>query len=364
MADAKQARWLYPLPFEPGVTAAAQNQVADANNDGVGWAFAAENTEAITHIGFRYGARTGTPPTYVLTLEGLVTTTGLPDGTDVGGGSPTAVTFTPPADATWDGTWRWIQLTNSYTPTRDQKLAATIRYSSGTVDGSNNASFTRNYSNSLSWNFPYALTLTAGTWAVSANCLPLYGIRTANTRYGQIATGDYATRTASTVGHRAAMKFTIPTSWCSTFKVKGVIMDASIAGAAGKAPVLGLWSAGGVIQNSTQDSDFATSITNSARTVTIMYDEASLTALNAGTAYYAGMEVADAVNGGVIIRSLQLSEANDLLAYPGGTDVHFATFDGSNWSDAQTVRPIMALLLDDITAPSGGGPVGQQVGMM
>lgn len=357
MADALQTRILATTPLVPDGTAlAATNVSCDANNDGVGWVFSSPTTDAITHVGFRYGARTGTPPTYIIGLESPVVTTGLPDGTVLGGGSPASATFTPPADTSWDGLWQWVALANSYTPTRDQKLALTIRYSSGTVDASNFSSFTRTVSGAAS-NFPYALTLTAGTWAIFAfgSC---FGIRTASGRFGPLWQSNYVTRSASTVGHRVAMKFNLPTGWGSTFKVAGVRMVASLANASGKAPILGLWNAGGVVQNSTQDSEFFSAVTNTARPLELYFDEATLTALDFGTDYYIGLEVADATSAGVVITGIQLSEANDLLAYPGGTSVHLATYNGSAWTDDQTVRPMVELILADITEPAGGGGGG------
>lgn len=335
----------------------ASNHTLDASNDGVGWVFQAPNAAPITHVGFRVGARTGTPPTYVATLEGVDTGTGAPDGSDIGSGSPTAKTFTPPADTTWDGTWQWIQLTNPYTPTRGQFLAATVRHSSGTVDGSNNITVTSGFSGTLGLvdgGAPYALTLTAGSWAKAA-IYAVFGVRTASTRYGRVLTGGFNTRSASTVGHRQALKFTLPAEWGDTFKVVGFSYNGSIAQTSGRAPVAALWSAGGVLQNVTLDSDIARSPQTAYRGGTVYFDESSLATLTFGTTYYIGLEVADATNAGVLLNGVQLGSSDDLLAYPLGTSAHLATFDGSSWSDDQTVRPDVELILADWTEPSGGG---------
>ena len=356
MADVKNM--LLDCGIMPAGSPAFANHTVDANNDGIGFSFQARSVAPITHVGFRYGARTGTPPVFVATLEGFSATTGNPDGADVGGGSPTAVTFTPPADATWDGTWQWITLTNAYTPSVGQFLTFTIRYSSGTIDASNLSTFTTHATNLIGTTnqrqFPGAHRLTAGTWAKSNNTA-IYGIRTASTRYGFPATGFYATRSASTVGHRQALKFTLPAGSGDTFKVRGVRFAGAIANAAGKNPVFGLWDGSGVIQNVTLDSDWVNNPSSSYTGYDVWFDESSLTALSFGTAYYLGLQVADAANGGVIINGLQLDNASDLDAYPGGSEFHFSTFDGSNWSDDTTVRPMVSLILDDITEPAGGG---------
>lgn len=330
----------------------------DANNDAVGYAIQARDTDPITAVRFRYGSRTGTPPSYVATLESLDASTGMPDGVDVGGGSPTAKIFTPPANATWDATLQTVTWTNPYTPTsRGQILVPTIRYSSGTVDASNFSSFnshvTTTTQSGVTAQFPRAFRLTAGTWA-NQGSLPLVSLITASSRYGYPAASLYNTRSASTVGHRQALKFTIPSGPFASYKVIGVRVVASIAAAAGKTPILGLWSAAGVLQSITLDSDHVSDATTLGN-YQYLFDETSLSALTPGTAYYIGFEVADAANGGVILYGFNLGEAGDLDAWPGGSNQHFATFDGSTWSDVTTVRPFVQLIIDDITAASGGG---------
>jgi hypothetical protein len=346
------------MSFMPAGTPTFNLHTVDASNDGVGWAIQARDTAAITHIGFRYGARTGTPPVFVATLEGISATTGLPDGTDLGGGSPTAKTFTPPADATWDATWQWIALTNAYTPTgRGQIIVPTIRYSSGTIDASNLSTFTSHTSGVSTGSaafFPNAYRLTAGTWARQGS-IPCVALRTASTRYGFPIVSAYSTRSASTVGHRQAMKFTLPAGSGATKTIRGVRFFGSLAAGTGKNPVLGLWNAGGLLQGLTLDSDWGLLPTSANVAYEFYFDEATLSALDFGTAYYIGMEVADAANGGVLINGVQLDNASDLDAYPGGANFHFATFDGSSWSDDTTVRPFVELILDDITEPAGGG---------
>ncbi len=328
-------------------------------------AFQANSADPITHFGFRYGARTGTPPVHVVTLESLVATTGLPDGTDIGGGSATAKTFTPPADATWDGTWQWIALTNAYTPTVGQILCGTIRYSSGTIDASNNSSFTSRLASlggdgRLVW-FS-SITNTGGTWS-RTSFPPTMAYRTASGRYGWPAESIYNTRSASTVGHRVACKFTLPSNVTNTYTIRGVKFSGSVASAIGKVPVIGLWSAGSTLQTLTMDSDLPQSISTSYNAYDhVLFDESSLTALSPGTAYYIGLEVADAVNGGVLINGINLDDGADQSAFPLGTNVCLSTYNGSSWTDDTTVRPFVELILDDMTQQAGGGGGGYVIG--
>lgn len=348
------------MGYMPIGTPATSEHPLDLETDGVGWTFQAREADAITHIGFRYGVRTGTPPTYVVTLEGVSATTGFPDAADVGGGSPTATTFTPPADTTWNSTFQWIALTNAYTPTRGQLLAATIRWSVGTVSGSHNGTFTSHITNlgtNAFYAFPTSQRLTAGTWA-KQGATQVFGVRTASTRYGLPIEGLYNTRSASTVGHRQALKFTLPAGSGDTFKIKGMRLAGSVAGATGKNPVMGLWSASSMLQDYAFDTEWGLSAATSYITWEFLFDESTLATLSFGTAYYLGLEVADATNGGVIINGLQLDAADDLDAFAGGTECHLATWNGSAWTDDQTVRPFVEWIFDDITEPAGGSGGG------
>jgi len=335
------------------------NHTIDASNDGVAWVHQARDTDPITHIGFRVGGRTGTDTSlqYVVTLEGVSATTGAPDGADVGGGSPTAVTVTPPGDTSWDGTWQWVALTNAYAPTRGQLLCPTFRYSSGTISGTNYITITTHITNTglggAYYQIPGSQRLTAGTWAKQGNN-PVVGFRTASGRYGHIVKSYYSTATASTVGRRQAMKFTIPDGIFSSYTVRGIRFAGSLVVSGSKNPILGLWSSSGVIQNYTLDTDWSAFAGTSQVSYEIFFDETTLTALSPGTAYYAGLEVADAANSAVNIYGAQLDSSSDLDAWPGGSNFHLASYDGSNWTDDQTVRPFMDLILDDITPPTGG----------
>lgn len=351
MADA-----LFSGPFggaDRGAIGAATNHSLDANNDGLAFVFQPDSADPITHLGFRYGARNGTPPTYIIGLEGVDGSTGFPDGTYLGGGSPWSSTFTPPADATWDGLWKWEALDNASGHARGDVMAYTIRYSSGTIDGSNFSSFSRSVAvvGAIA-QFPYALTLTAGTWAKQT--LPVFGYRTASGRYGIIGQGAFTT-TESTTGNRQAAHFTLPSTHGSTFKVVGA-KGAFRIPASGATFKFGLWNgAGTAIQEITLDSDNFNPAANpgSGR---LFFDESSLTALDYGTKYYIGFEsVSSSVVG---INGIQFAEAADRSAFPFGTARGLSTWNGASWTDDDTVLPTMELILSEVAVPSAGGAKG------
>lgn len=335
-------------------TPSVSNHVVDASTEGVAFVFDAKDTNAITHVGFRYGARTGTPPIFIAGIEGVSVTTGFPDGTYKGGGTPASGTFTPPASTAWDGTWQWVALDNSYTPALGERLCIAIRYSSGTIDGSNNSSFTTNWSslNPVLASFPYAVRNTGGTWTNQTSAAA-FGLRTASSRYGAIIPNLYATRSASTVGHRQAMKVNLPAGFGTTYRVRGVRTTASLALATGKTPLAKIWNAGGAIASKAMDTEQIGSATSGAyRCAECIFDTA--VDLNFGTDYYFGFEVADATSAGVLIYGTQFASADDNTE-DGGSYCCLSTYNGSVWTDDTTVRPWMELILDDITEPSGGG---------
>lgn len=323
------------------------------NGSGIGVAFIvhAQTTTAITKVRFRYGARTGTPPAYVLTIEG-VDASGNPDGTDKGGGSPTAKIFTPPADTTWDALYQEITLTNSYTPANcSELLAITIRYSSGTVDGSNLSSITRGISDGSagSAGFPFASTLSAGSWTKQS--VPITVAWTdGTTTFGTPIQSAYTTTTAGTNGHRSGMYFTLPSGFGTTYTVKGLSYIGRTA-AAGNTCKLAIWDeAGTVLASVTLDGDVNTSPANNRQTT--HYFDTPVT-LSYGTKYYAGVEVLSSST--VAMNGVNVGTANDMLAYPNGSTKGIATYNGSAWTDSTTIYPLCDLILSDITVPSGGG---------
>ena len=330
------------------------NYSVDASNDGMAVFFQCETTDSITHLWFRYGARTGTPPTYRISLQSP-NTTGNPDGTVLGGGSPASKTFTPPADTSWDGLGQWIALDNSYTPSLGQFLCMVIEHSSGTIDASNFSSFTRSYTGLKggSNGFPYPITEAAGTWT-KINANPVFAYRTASNRYGTPGVSTHNTNAigVTTSGHRTGMAFTLPSGFASTYKLKGVYFNGRLGNSSGTA-VIKIWDTSGTViaTTDTWDADYTES---SGQPVGHRAIFNSLVSLTAGTKYYIGAECT--FTGHTFFASgITLTEANDRLCYPFGTNRVYATYNGSTWTETDTILPLIELIFDDITVPSGSG---------
>ena len=347
MADANRISLLsHAAMTTPG---SITNHVVDASNEGFAFVFQPGITDPITHLGYRYGARTGTPPTYSMRLES-VDGSGVPDNTDVGGGSATAVTFTPPADTSIDGLWQWMTLTNSYTPTsRGQLLAGVIRYSSGTIDGSNNSSFSRQFATHFSTTgFPYHCTNTGGTWTKQTSGI-LGGWRTASGRYGYIGQSAFATNTAATSGHQSGMYFTLPSGHGDTFKVLGVRGPITLGPGGGSAKIVLTASDGTVLQDITIDSDHVAG--GALQVSAFFFDESTLSTLSYGTKYYIMLESTGSAVG---TRGIVLAESEDREAYPNGLNRGLVTYNGSSYTESDLTLPFLDLILADITEPAGG----------
>jgi len=320
----------------------------NANNVAVGWAFQPHDVLTITHLGFRYNQRTGTPPTYLISLQSL-TTGGLPDGTPKGGGSPASKTFTPPADATWDGTWQWIALDNAYAATRGELLAIAIEYSSGTVNGSNFSNITaRWFGGPQLQGFPHSFTMTAGTWS-RGFLSPVFGYRTASGRFGQPLVSSTVTNVASDLTpDEVGLSFNVPAEIASAYQCLGV--DIQMRGGPTATDFdLVLYSGTTVIQTLTIDCDVVS--VSSELFNRLYFADATLPTLVGGQTYRLAIKP-NFVNasGQAQLRTWTFAENADLGAFPGGTSwVATSRTDGGAWSDTDTARPFLIPLLHDIS---------------
>lgn len=349
MADQYLQRLGVPPQFFHSGSPFVSGFACDAANDGIAFVCKSPTTDPITHIGWRYGTRTGTPPTYITGFEGL--SSGNPDGTYKTNGGNCSGTFTPPADTSWDNLFQWAALDNTYSPAAlGEDLCGTLRYSTGTISGTHYSSFANEISAMSASgvaHFPYSLRLTAGSWA-KRNGLPAFAIRTASARYGYYYSGQYTT-VVTTSGHRSALKFRIESGSTNTFQIAGIRAWCVIGSGTGQSPKACIWSA------SSELSGVTVSTTNdpspNTRALREFYFD-SIQTLNAGTDYYAGLQVV--TSGSVGVAGFQLADAGDRAAFPGGVNWHLSTYNGSAWSDDTTVRPQVELIPADMTQSSGG----------
>lgn len=360
MADAKKLR-LATMPYWPtNSTGNLGTFTLDATTDALEFVFNSQSDAAVTRLGVYVSARTGAQPTYQISLQG-VDASGNPDGTIKGGGSPASATFTPSADG-----WLWVTLANSYTPARGDFLALVVKYSSGTIGGSNNTAFAARMQNldGTTNRFPYHIENNAGSRSRSnATSRGVFAYGGAATAFGFPANGSLASENMlGNAGESLALKHTLPADWGDTYKLAGIKICGGFAAGGANDVIFRLYSGTTVLQSVTLDPDAQQSAA-SVGDALIYFDEATLSTLSFGSTYRVGV-ADDTVNGSHTLRYLPLAASGDADAFPLGTDACLSYFDGSAWTDMPTRRSFVDLILADWTEPAGGssGPVGRVVG--
>ena len=322
------------------------SQFLDATTEEVAAGYIVDSTDAITHIGIRLGATApSSPPIYLASLQGMGST-GFPDGTVLGGGSPASATFDPSSWAA--NSFNWVALNNPYTPTIGEIVVPTVEYSSGTIGSGDRIQVVQGWTSFISQSRFNGL-FTSNSWASGNNTSgkPGLAIRTANTRYGVVLINSAPTAVSlGTSGHRDAIKFSMP-DFFSTITCYGLRITCNPPSSG--AFKLGIWNSSGteLAAESINEDVLANSIDNY-----ITCGFSAPVTITPSTTFYAGIERTDQACGLV---HAELSEANDQLAYPLGTAACRATWNGSAWSDNTTFRPLsVELLLSDITGGGGG----------
>lgn len=308
----------------------------------------AETTEPITKVQERYGTRTGTPPSYIVGLE-TVGSDGYPTGTYLGGGSPCSVVITPPADGSWNSLTQEFTLANSWTPTKPSDIfAVTIRYSSGTIDGSNYSSWVQSIAGLQPGNrgLPYISAHNGTSWS-KVNTNPTWGHVGASGRvYGQPFQSSYTTETANTAGHRCAKYFTRPGEIGTQFTVEGVRLNGK-PGAAGGSCYVKIWdTSDNILACCTFDTDWQGLNSGAFTSSTIRFDAPAV--LQYGVKYRVGLEV---ISGTVCLAGHVLGSAAAMSAFPDGLTSGLATYAGSSWTETASVYPLCDLIVSDITVP-------------
>lgn len=309
-------------------------------------AFQAPDALTITQLGFRYTSRTGTPPTYRISLQSVSTTTvGIPAGTVLGGASPASATFTPPASTAWNGTVQWVTLDNAYTCARGEMLAIVIDYSSGTIDGSNFGSFTLDL-----WHKshrPWPASFDGATWTKAHNA-PCFGYRTASATYGQPLVGSQIALTSSTANDEMAARFVVPAGTMTSYMLVGLRWYGKNSTATGSQELI-LYTGTTVLQSVTLDAEQFQAV-DTIGTMECYFDETTLSALTPGAEYRVGLKL---LSGWLTVYYASYAAAQDAASNPWAP--YLSTRNAGAWTDVTTQVPRFELILDDFTATAGGG---------
>jgi hypothetical protein len=347
MAATSRVAFGAPYSIQPTTTAGFFLFSLDGATDALEYIIQAPAADTITHVGFRYGVRTGTPPTYRVSIQG-VGTTGNPDGTIKGGGSPASATFTPPASTAWNSTWQWVALSNSYACSRGEALALVIDYSSGSIDGSNFGSFTTAPSgNGARSAFPYAIENAAGVRARHVG-QAAWGMKSGTASYG--VPFQAATVTAFSTNTEYALQFTLPDAAGGSYQVMGVRANITTPAAA-KSFDLRLYEGTTLLQTATFDTDTLRANAFPGSLIELYFANTTLATLTCGTTYYAAFAPTDASNN-IALLVWTAAAAQDAAAWGGDGNWCLATRAGGAWTSDTLSRPAMELLLADLSEPT------------
>ena len=352
------------LPYRHIASTPAFNAGFQLNHasDQIEFIFEAPVAEAITALGYIPNALTGTSPTYQISLQG-VDATGRADGSIKASGNAKA-TFT----VSTLNALIWATLTSSYTPSRGERLAAVISYSSGTISVLNTATFRTSIANfhPAVNQFPYRVTYDADTTTAARGtdscCV---AVQTASRIYG-LPISTHATTTLSNPAERG-LKFTLPQypqytvvgARIPILQAAGQTIDMTLYGGTDATPAnsTGAVTELTVLQQVTKDTDQVTSA--AFGWVEFFFDEATLTTLYANGVYRLVWGPSGASHS---VYEFTVTNAGDLAAFGGGTNIVHTTRSGGNFTDTTTRRIHAELLIADIVA--GGGPLvgGRLVG--
>lgn len=352
----------------PTFVSTNNTQALSAQNSSASMVFTVQTdsaTVAICKLGYYLSSVTGTPTNdYRISLQTVSTTTGQPTGTVVGGASPASHTFTPAGTAVFD----WQTLDNCYTATRGDLLAIVVERTA--VADATSITIGRSLSGGQITTLPYGIIFDGtSTWTKqSTEAAPFAWANTGSTDVGGYPVKSLVAQVTIAGTTEGAMTFTLPTNWCSTFKVKGVRVYIKNPSASMNYearlysnPVSGSITA---LQTSAQyDSDVLSQNGSNTGYTEIYFNDATLSTLSCGTKYAVG--ISSTASSGLAVLTQTVSTASDWLAWSGQQQFTWATRsiaafppgvgDTGNFTETATTRPFIGLILQDITAPAAGG---------
>ena len=334
-----------PIPTGSSGAQTFSSLAIDGATDTLEWVFQLEESVLITHVGFRPTLRTGTPPTLETGLMGQ--SSGIPDGTFKGGGSPASATFTPPASTAWNATWQWVALANAYQGSPGESLTSLVRYSSGTVDGSNNLSIASD-SNGFHGRvaLPYAIQNNAGSRTRSGQ-LPIFGYKSASKSYGFPFSVFNATAYSSDSSpNERALAFTIPYGMGSSFTIRKVRLRITTPAAAKNLRV-DLYEGTSVLQTTgTLSSDNLRVNAQDSNILEAIFTDTTLAVLRPGTVYRVSL-IPMSTASNIALVCAQANNAQD-AAINGNGNYYLSTRAGAAWTDDLTQRPLVDVYLDTL----------------
>lgn len=326
----------------------------------------------ISHAGFVISSKTGTPANNSYEIELQTTgTDGLPSGTDLGGGSPTAVTFTPTATGSL-----WVALTNSYAATAGEMVCVVVTRVAATDASNKIESVYRSGDEGQGGSaLGYPLVFDGAAWIKNngsgsrGGFLP-FAVKNSDASLvvGQIFNTFPTTNIGGTV--ESGMSWTMPSHMCSTYKVKGVRWN-------GKTPTTGTDLFGVRLYTTPLGTPVAVQSFNAspstfdvdnvlvgatANLMLTVYFPGTLATLSCGTKY--GIAISTTTAASMNIQGLAQAAVADFNGWPykqrtaliSRTVASYPPAgDTTTFTETTTTRPLMELILDEITPAGGSG---------
>ena len=320
----------------------------NVNTTDVSWVWRAPEAITITQVLFRQSALTGAPGTLRVGIQSVSATTGLPTGTWLGGTASGYVDITS-YSAGNNNLFVVCTLGESVTVARGDVIAIMLDpQATGTWDGSNSLAVTWNLTGSSTSHLPYGNTGGAKATTTTG----VFAIRSASKTYGYpIETIPTINSTSASNPGEFALKFTMPTGSCTSFKIAGARITSNWTTTRNATLVLYDSDGSTVLQNVAFDTDQMVAGQGANE---IYFDETTLSTLSPGVAYRLSVQPGATASGTYTL--ITSPTAQDLLAITG-ISASYSTRNGVSgaWTDTTTTCPLFQALVSDITATSGGG---------
>ena len=296
----------------------------------------------------------GSSGTIRVGLQG-VSTTGVPNGTWLGWGDFTVNTTNFPNFSNK----QWTFTTNA-TITRGQYYAIVYQATTGTFGASDNVRFYIYRGTSIgsaSKAFPYTIGQTGGVLgskSTTAN-IPLMSCQTSTREYGFPWSGGTATAfNSGATPNEVGIKFNLPASVATSFKVSGVTM---VVGPTNSAATwdLKLYDSSNTVLQSASFTNTAAYNTNSLFPRTYYFQNSSLTALSPNTDYRITVTATSASLGALAYVKLGGGWAVSNALIPGGKFHWTERNSPAAFTDDVNAMMSMQLIVDDLTASGSGG---------
>lgn len=349
MADALGLRFGTVFPAASGGNMAFTAATISSSTSKAEVAFDIDEGQVISRLWYRPNAITGVAPVLKIGLQGR-DSSGNPDGTFLGGGSPASKAFDPVALGHAAGTGYWIDLDNTYTgPNGGMRAAWVVEYESGTVGVGDSIAVTISAATGETRRFPFAISNASGVRTRQAG-RPIYGYGSPSVAYGSPLKGVTSqTFNLNSTPDEYALAFQVPASYGDTFKVGSFAFEGIFV--TGHTMQVQLYNGTTPLITRDLDTDDAGS---ASLGLFIQRFFGTLPTLSCGSIYRLGFAPQDTTN--QTLRIINQDAAADWVPYQGGANCWLSTrSDSGAWTDDLTKRPVVEAIITDLTKPTGAG---------